>query len=150
LAAAIGLAQLERADEFRSGRQRCAEFYLRNLADIACLDLPVCHGAGDEHAWHLFHVVLNEKSPIERNLFIERLNESGIGTSVHFKPLHRMSYYRDRYGLRAGDYPNAERHWRGVVSLPVYAGLSDAELEYICGTIHDVLRQHPSPPVDPV
>jgi dTDP-4-amino-4,6-dideoxygalactose transaminase len=140
VAAAIGLAQLERAEEFRSGRQRCAEFYRRNLSDIACLDLPVCHGVWEEHAWHLFCVVLNEKSPIERNRFIERLNDSGIGTSVHFKPLHRMSYYRDRYKLRAEDYPNAERHWRGVVSLPVYAGLSQDELAYICGTIHEILK----------
>jgi dTDP-4-amino-4,6-dideoxygalactose transaminase len=137
--AAIGLAQLERAEEFRAARQRCADFYYRELADIACLDLPVCHGAREDHSWHLFCVVLNEKSRIERSRFIELVNEAGIGTSVHYKPLHRMTYYRDRYKLRPEDYPNAERHWRGAVSLPMYPSLSPDELAYVCETVRRIL-----------
>jgi len=133
--AAIGLAQMERADEFRVGRQRCAEFYYKHLAGVAGVDLPVCHGPSADHSWHLFWIVLNEKCPLERNAFIDRVNEAGIGTSVHYKPLHRMTYYRDRYGLKPDDYPNAERHWRGVVTLPVYPGLSDEDLAYICETV---------------
>ena len=137
--AAIGLAQLERAEEFRRGRQRCAEFYYRNLAGVAALDLPLCRGPADDHSWHLFWIVLNEKSPLDRNTFIDRLNEAGIGTSVHYKPLHRMTYYRERYGLRPEDYPVAERHWRGVVTLPVYPALPDSDLAYICETIAGLL-----------
>jgi dTDP-4-amino-4,6-dideoxygalactose transaminase len=139
VAAAIGLAQLERADEFRQERQRCAEFYYKGLAGIPCLDLPVCHGPHEDHSWHLFCVVLNEKCPVERNQFIDLLNEAGIGTSVHYKPLHRMTYYRDRYGLKPEDYPNAERHWRGVVTLPVYPGLKNEELAYVCETVRKLL-----------
>lgn len=139
VAAAIGLAQLERADEFRQERQRCAEYYYKGLAGLSCLDLPVCHAAKESHSWHLFCVVLNEKSPVERNRLIELLNESGIGTSVHYKPLHRMTYYRERYGLRPEDYPNAERHWRGVVTLPVYPGLKEDELAAICEALRRIL-----------
>jgi dTDP-4-amino-4,6-dideoxygalactose transaminase len=135
LAAAIGLAQLERADEFREGRQRCAEFYYQHLAGVKGLDLPICHGPLADHSWHLFCVVLNEQSPLDRNTFIERLNDAGIGTSVHYKPLHRMTYYREQYGLVPATYPNAERHWRGVVTLPVYPSLSDEDLAYVCETI---------------
>jgi dTDP-4-amino-4,6-dideoxygalactose transaminase len=137
--AAIGLAQLERADEYRRERQRCADFYYRELAGIACLDLPVCHGAREDHSWHLFCVVLNEKSRIERSRFIELVNEAGIGTSVHYKPLHRMTYYRDRYKLRPEDFPNAERHWRGAVSLPIYPSLSPDELACVCETVQRIL-----------
>jgi len=137
--AAIGLAQLERAEEFRRGRQRCAEFYFRNLAGVAGLDLPVYRGPAQDHSWHLFWVVLNEKSPLDRDTFIARLNEAGIGTSVHYKPLHRMTYYRERYGLRPEDYPAAERHWRGVVTLPVYPSLLDDDLAYVCRTIITLL-----------
>jgi dTDP-4-amino-4,6-dideoxygalactose transaminase len=140
VAAAIGLAQLERADVLRSERQRCAEFYYRELRGIEEIELPVCHGRLEDHSWHLFWVVLNEKSPVERNRFIELMNDAGIGTSVHYKPLHRMTYYRDRYGLRADDYPAAERHWRGCVSLPIYPSLTDEELAYVCGTIRHILR----------
>ena len=139
--AAIGLAQMERADEFRVGRQRCAEFYYRTLAEVNCLDLPVCRGPHEEHAWHLFCMVVNERSPLDRQALIDKLNDAGIGTSVHYKPLHRMSYYRQHYRLRNEDYPNAERHWRGVVTLPVYPTLSDDDLAYVCGTIKEVLKR---------
>ncbi|MEI8123075.1 MAG: DegT/DnrJ/EryC1/StrS family aminotransferase [bacterium] len=139
--AAIGLAQLERADEFREGRQRCAEFYYKHLADVPGVDLPVCHCPIADHSWHLFWIVLNEKCPLERNTFIDRMNEAGIGTSVHYKPLHRMTYYKERYGLKPGNYPNAERHWRGVVTLPVYPGLSNEDLAYVCETIKKLAGQ---------
>lgn len=130
--AAIGLAQMERADEFREGRQRCATFYYKHLTGVPGVDLPVCHCPSADHSWHLFWIVLNEKCPLERNAFINRMNEAGIGTSVHYKPLHRMSYYKERYSLNPENYPNAERHWRGVVTLPVYPGLSDRDLAFIC------------------
>jgi len=133
--AAIGLAQMERAEEFRVGRQRCAEFYYDHLSGAAGLDLPICHGPHDNHSWHLFWIVLNGKCALDRNTFIERLNEAGIGTSVHYKPLHRMTYYRKRYNLNPSDYPNAERHWQGVITLPVYPGLSNDDLAYICDTV---------------
>jgi dTDP-4-amino-4,6-dideoxygalactose transaminase len=136
--AAIGLAQLERADEFRRERQRCAEYYYHRLADLESLDLPECRCPMEDHAWHLFWVVVNAKAGISRDTFMEKLAEAGIGTSVHYKPLHRMTYYRQQYGLEPEQYPNAERHWNGVVSLPIYPSLTDEELEYICGVIRRV------------
>lgn len=138
--AAIGLAQLEKADYFREQRQRCALFYLNELSKIACLDLPVCKGPIENHAWHLFPVILNSESPVSRNRFIEQMAEKGIGTSVHYKPLHQMSYYREKYGLKNDDFPNAEKIWKGTVSLPIYPGLTDNELYYICNTVKKILE----------
>ena len=129
--AAIGLAQLERADDFRRERQRCAERYYEVLSGLESLDLPVCHGAREDHSWHLFWVVLNDRARITRDALVDTLAEAGIGTSVHYKPLHRMTYYRQRYGLKPEQYPNAERHWKGVVSLPIYPTLSNEEIDYI-------------------
>ena len=137
--AAIGLAQLERADDFRKERHRCAQFYYDQLDDIASIDLPVCKTPMEDHAWHLFWIVLNDQSRISRDSFIEKMSAAGIGTSVHYRPLHRMTYYRDRYGLRPEDFPNAERHWRGAVSLPIYPSLKDEELGYICREIRKIL-----------
>jgi dTDP-4-amino-4,6-dideoxygalactose transaminase len=131
LNAAVGLAQLERADQMRKERQRCFEYYFEHFAAIDCIDLPVIRGCLEDHSCHLFWIVLNENASVPRNRFIELLAEAGIGTSVHYKPLHRMTYYRERYGLRAEDFPNAERHWRGCVSLPVFPGLSNDELAYV-------------------
>ena len=138
-AAAIGLAQLERADWLRAERERCARYYFERLADVTCIDLPLLHVDMADHAWHLFHIVLKDEAPVGRNRFIEEMAEAGIGTSVHYKPLHRMTYYRERYHLRAEDYPNAERMWKGCVSLPIYPALTEDDLAYICQTVKSIL-----------
>jgi dTDP-4-amino-4,6-dideoxygalactose transaminase len=140
LAAALGVAQLERADQLRRERQRCADLYCERLAGLEGLNLPVCHGPREEHAWHLFWIVLNQKSPVRRDRFLELMREAGIATSVHYKPLHRMSYYRDRYDLQPWGYPVAERHWRGAVSLPIYPSLPDGHVEYVCQTIREIVE----------
>ncbi len=139
VAAAIGLAQLERAKQYRSAREHCARFYFDRLAGIDCIDLPLLHCAMADHAWHLFHVILKDGSPVSRDRFIALMAEKGIGTSVHYKPLHRMTYYQERYGLRPEDYPNAERIWKGCVSLPIYPSLTDEALGYICDTMIKIL-----------
>ena len=137
VAAAIGLAQLERAEELRLGRERCARFYLEALAGVGALDLPVIRVPPADHAWHLFPVVLKPGGPLTRNRFIEVLAERGVGTSVHYKPLHRMTYYRERYGLKPEDFPQAERIWQGCVSLPIYPTLSQEDLAYVCQVVRE-------------
>jgi len=146
LAAAIGLAQLERAEEFRRERERCARFYLQELADVAGLDLPDVMVPFADHAWHLFPIVLNGRVSVSRDRFIESLAEQGIATSVHYKPLHRMTYYRQRYGLRAEDFPNAERIWQGCVSLPIYPALTGEDLDHVCRAVKQTLDVHANSP----
>ena len=137
--AAIGLAQLERAEEMRQARQRVAAFYVESLSDVACMDLPEIKVPFEDHAWHLFCIVLKPEAPISRNQFIEKMAEAGIGTSVHYKPLYRMTYYRERYRLSPERFPNSEKIWQGTVSLPIYPTLTEAELEYIVKTIRGLL-----------
>lgn len=129
--AAIGLAQIERLETMRSERQRCAEYYLQHLSELECLDLPTIRVKPEEHAWHLFPIVLKESAPVNRNKLIELLAADNIGTSIHYKPLHRMTYYSERYALNPGEFPNAEALWKGCLSLPIYSLLSNTEMEYI-------------------
>lgn len=138
--AAIGLAQLEMAEVYRKERQRVAEFYFEHLADLDIIDLPVCHVPFEDHAWHLFPIVLNQKAKIRRDEFINKMSEAGIGTSVHYKPLHRMTYYKEKYNLTPEAYPNTERTWKGNVSLPIYPFMTEDELEYVCQNIIDILK----------
>ncbi len=138
--AAIGLAQLEYADEMRLARQKIAEYYYAELSDMEMIDLPGCNVPFENHAWHLFPVVLNEQSPISRNLFIEKMSELGIGTSVHYKPMHRMTYYRNKYNLTPEAFPVAEKIWRGNVSLPIYPLLSQDDLIETVNAIKTILR----------
>lgn len=137
--AAIGLAQLSRAFALRASRQACVEHYYRCLAGLPGVDLPVCRVPFDDHSWHLFWIVLRDDAPVTRNAFIEAMTAAGIGTSVHYKPLHRMTYYRNHYNLTPETFPNAERHWRGCVSLPLYPSMTEADLDYVCQTVKRIL-----------
>ena len=147
LCAAIGIAQLERAGELRDRRQQCAEHYFRELEGVAELTLPAFRCLPEEHAWHLFPVVLNFGGEATRHRVIQHLNGCGIGTSVHYKPLHRMTYYRDRYQLKPTDFPNAERIWSGCISLPLHAWISNEEMFRITNTLKDAVVQVRSNPL---
>ncbi|MDR0704058.1 MAG: DegT/DnrJ/EryC1/StrS family aminotransferase [Planctomycetaceae bacterium] len=137
--AAIGLAQIERAEKFRSERERCARHYFKEFKELQELDLPEIQCDWHEHSWHLFPIVLTEKSRVNRNEFIKQLNERGIGVSVHYKPLHRMTYYRTQYNLLPEDFPNAERRWQGGISLPIFPLMTNEELNYVTSSIKDIL-----------
>jgi dTDP-4-amino-4,6-dideoxygalactose transaminase len=137
--AAIGLAQLERAWELRSERERCARHYFEALKDIPGVELPSLRVPPEDHAWHLFPIVLTPDARVDRNRCIELLAGKGIGTSVHYKPLHRMTYYHRTYDLKPEDFPNAERTWRGCLSLPIYPSLKDEELACVCRALRDIL-----------
>ena len=138
LNAAIGLAQLEQADDFKKERLRVAQYYNKHLADFQWIDLPVCKTDFNEHAWHLYPIVLNEKSAVTRNIFIEKMSAAGIGTSVHYKPLYRMTYYKDTYNLNPKNFPVCEKIWNGNVSLPIFPEMTQEQLEYIIKTISEI------------
>jgi dTDP-4-amino-4,6-dideoxygalactose transaminase len=138
--AAIGLAQLEKAEYFREQRQRCANYYFNELKNLPAIDLPVCSVPMEDHSWHLFPIIIRPESAVSRNEFIQLLAIEGIGCSVHYKPLHRMSYYKETYKLNPEDYPNTEKIWKGTVSLPIYPDLKEAELDFICKTVRRILK----------
>jgi dTDP-4-amino-4,6-dideoxygalactose transaminase len=137
--AAIGLAQLEQAEYLRIGRQRCAEYYYSELSDLITIDMPVCYGAKENHSWHIFPIIIRPEASVTRNEFIEKISNEGIGVSVHYKPIHRMTYYKQTYKLDPIDYPNAEKIWEGTVSLPIYSDLKNEDLDYVCQTVKSLL-----------
>ena len=138
-AAAIGLAQLERLYDMRDARARVADYYNRALADNPYIDLPLSRVPSADHAWHLYSIVIKPNSPINRDTVIAKLAEAGIGTSVHYTPIHRLSYYQEKYNLNPQDYAGAEAYFAGCISLPIYADLTAEELQYIVETIDTIL-----------
>lgn len=136
---ALGLEQLKKANQFWSSRQRIADFYLDRLFTIDELELPPV-GINCQHSWHLFILRIRpELLQIDRNQFIARLKEKGIGTSVHFIPLHLHPYYQHEYGYRIGDFPNAEDAYRGCLSLPIYPDLTPDEMTRIVDAVERVV-----------
>lgn len=140
LAAAIGLGQLEQAENLRMSRQKAVEFYFESLKELDMIDLPIIKCSFEDHAWHLFPIVLNDKAKISRNQLIETLADYGIGTSVHYKPIHQLTYYKERYKLKSEDYPNSEKTWVNNLSLPLYPHMLNEDLEYICNSLKNILK----------
>lgn len=137
LNAAVGLVQLRKADAWRAARQRIAERYLSELAAVPGLLLPTSRVPLESHAWHLFPIVITDDVRMTRDEFIVQLAEDGVSTSVHYRPLHRMSYYRDRYQLDESDFPNAEAYWQGCVSLPIFPSMTPAEVELVIAAVRN-------------
>lgn len=142
---ALGLAQLQKADAFAEARREIASFYIERLAGIDELELPPQAHPDDQHSWHLFILRLRpEIAGISRNEFIQALKDRGIGSSVHFIPLHLHPYYQRTYGYRAGDLPNAEDAYSRCLSLPIYPDLSVEERERVVSAVEEVLFESPA------
>ncbi|MCA0177983.1 MAG: DegT/DnrJ/EryC1/StrS family aminotransferase [Proteobacteria bacterium] len=138
IAAALGAEQLKRLPAFLARRQQLAARYQAALADLPLI-LPPDAPAGGTHAWHLYVVRLAEGAPMDRDTFIERLYAAGIGCSVHYVPLHLHPYWRDRYGLTPAQFPQSQRAFERMVSLPLFTAMSDAEAERVVAAVRAVL-----------
>lgn len=135
IASAIGLSQLERASSMAERRADIASTYLDAFRPMNAFALPSSQ-QDRTHAWHLFHLRLApEFGPEDRDRVIEFLREQGIGTSVHFIPLHVHSYYREQYRFDASDFPGAMSIFDRCLSLPIYSGLTDGEIMRIIGAV---------------
>lgn len=138
VAAALGIQQLRRVHEMRDRRELLARRYDEAFADLP-LRLPA-HAPGDDlHAWHLYVIRLLPEAPVDRDTFIEQMSAKGIGTSVHFIPLHRHPYWRDTYGLRVEDFPFADEVYSQVVSLPLYSRMTDSDQERVITAVREIL-----------
>ena len=138
VAAAMGVEQLARLPQFVQRRQHLAARYQAQLADLP-LVLPADAPAGDAHAWHLYVVRLAPGGRAGRDEIIQALSERGIGTSVHYVPLHRQPYWRDRYQLTPARFPHAEAAYQCMLSLPLFTAMHDADQDRVIGALHELL-----------
>lgn len=138
IAAAIGIHQLARAEEMRRERESIARFYLEELADVREIELPI-EDESRIHAWHLFPIklVLRQLS-IDRNEFIDELKRAGVMCSVHWRPLHLHPYYLETFGWRSEDFPSATAVWERLISLPIFPGMRDDEVEHVVHTVRTI------------
>ena len=122
LAASIGIEQLKKIDSFTSKRRLLANFYLENLP-MDRLDTQITAENINQHSCHLFIIKLKNSSMNKRNELINFLSKKGIGTSVHYIPLHRQPYWKHKYNLKSTCFPNAELVYKSSISLPLYPSL---------------------------
>ncbi|MBZ5501197.1 MAG: DegT/DnrJ/EryC1/StrS aminotransferase family protein [Acidobacteriia bacterium] len=141
LQAALGLAQLAKCDSMRNARARVAEEYSRLLMDQDAFTLASVP-PGHQHAWHLYVVEVNPLAlRIHRDQVMEELKERGIGSSVHFIPLHLHPLYQKQLGYCTGQFPNAEDRFERALSLPIYPDMTPDELGRVVEALRDIARR---------
>lgn len=141
IAAALGLVQLGRAEEFGQTRARLAARYDAAFADLPLI-LPPHAAPGDRHSWHLYIVRLSDDAALDRDGFVAGLQDAGIGISVHYRPLHQMSVWaerRARHGHNRTGFPGADDVFAREVSLPLFMAMSEAEQDYVIAAVRRLL-----------
>lgn len=141
IAAAMGLAQLRKADRMWQRRRQIASEYNHAFAGLSQLQIPVDR-QDCQHAWHLYTLRLNlEQLNVSRSQFINQLKDLNIGTSVHFIPLHIHPYYRTLYGYQPDDFPVAHDEYQRVVSLPLYSKMSDKDVQDVIYAVSELVTR---------
>jgi UDP-4-amino-4,6-dideoxy-N-acetyl-beta-L-altrosamine transaminase len=140
--ASLGIHQLQKLEIFQKRREEIVKAYNQAFAGLDAVVPPFVQ-PGVKHAWHLYVIkIVPERLKIDRNRFIEALKEEGVGTSVHFIPVHLHPYYREKFGFKRGDFPRAEEAYDRVISLPLYPKMSDEDVGHVIEAVRKVATRY--------
>jgi dTDP-4-amino-4,6-dideoxygalactose transaminase len=137
LLASIGLGQLKRLPEFNEKRRVLAGHYTRAFAGLPQIETPAVREDVTSN-WHLYVIRLND-AKVSRAELAAGLKERGIGTSVHYYPVHYHPYYRERFGFQPGDYPVCEAEFERILSLPLFPKMSEGDVERVVGAVGEIV-----------
>ena len=124
---ALGISQLKHVPQWTARRQQIAQRYDKAFAAIKGVT-PLAKRSDVSHAYHLY-VVLIDGLKASRDEVFNALRAEGIGVNVHYIPVHLHPYYRENFGTKKGQFPNAEKAYEQMLSLPIFAGMSDSDAE---------------------
>ncbi len=134
LDAAYAIAQLKKTDSFIKRRQEIAKIYEEKLKDVKHITiLPYKEG----HIYTQFIIKISRN----RDAFARALKEKGVSTALNYIPLHLLSYYKNKYSYKITAFPNALHNYQQILSLPIYASLSNEDLDYICNCVIEVAKE---------
>ena len=123
-------------------RTNIAKTYTDQFSNISAINLPITKPE-NRNAWHLYVIQIKpEQLKINRETFIDKLKEYNIGTSVHFIPLHRHPYYKNKFGYSFKEFPNSESIYRNSISLPIYPKMTAADVDYVIETIKHLISTY--------
>jgi len=139
IACALGSQQLKKLEANLSQRRKIAERYTAAFREIPKLVLPAVRQNANP-AWHLFPIRLDGvKLKADRAQVFRALRAENIGVNVHYIPVHRHPYYSERFGYRGGEYPVAEDAYERLISLPMFHGMSDQDVEDVIRAVDKVI-----------
>ncbi|MGB9460577.1 MAG: DegT/DnrJ/EryC1/StrS family aminotransferase [Candidatus Acidiferrum sp.] len=135
LQSAMGLVQLAKNDDMKQAREEIARRYSAAFSSLGELVIPVVR-QDRSTSWHLYVLRLRlDRLNKDRNGFIQALHQRGVSCSVHFIPLHLQPYYQRAFGYKHGDFPIAEREYHSCFSLPIYPGMTEAEINHVISAV---------------
>jgi perosamine synthetase len=137
VAAAIGVAQLERVDELLADRSRVAALYAERLEGIEGLDLPCPDRALARRSWFVYVVQLPPE--LDRDSVIRALTERGIAAKAYLPCIHLQPFYRERFGFRGGEFPVAEGVAARSLALPFFTGLTETQVDRVCDALRELV-----------
>lgn len=136
---ALGVAQLREANNFWNRRKEIALKYIDAFSDITGLSLPPDDPMG-LHSWHLFRITIDpQKAKVGRDTLCEELKERKIGSSLHFIPIYEHSFYRTKFKYNREDYPNANKMYSQVLSIPLFAGMKNEDVDDVIRAVRESL-----------
>lgn len=139
--AALALSQLTRLDEFIAARRLLVDRYEASLGPLRGLLSPIPHKKGCTAAWHLYPVLIDfDRAELDRAAVVARLREQGIGTMVHYIPVHQQPYYRTRYGMLV--LPGAEAYYARTLSLPLFVGMTEEDVTRVVAALTSVFDRN--------
>lgn len=138
LQGAVGLVQMEKLDSFIAERQKWADYYRGELANISWLRMPEQPVSG-RHAWQAFTTYVDPASaPLPRNVIMERLQTAGIATRPGTHAVHMLGYYRDRFGIRPGDFPGAFDCDSNTMAIPLHNRMNQDDYAYVVNKLKHI------------
>jgi perosamine synthetase len=138
ISCALGVAQLERLDQMLAERARVARLYTEALAGVEGLSLPCPDGGGDRRSWFVYVVQL--PPGVDRDATVGEMRERGVDTKPYLPAIHLMSFYRERFGHREGEFPVCEDVAGRSLALPFFPELTDAEVERVVESLRAVIE----------
>jgi dTDP-4-amino-4,6-dideoxygalactose transaminase len=139
--AAIGNSQLKELAEFLRRRNTLAARYQDALSDWQQWTLPFSPAYPHFHSWHIYTPLINEEvTHINRDQFMQAMKERNIGTGLHYRAVHLYPYYRQIFGFKLGDFPQAEDVCKRIVSLPLFPSMTDAEHDRVLDVMYSIFH----------
>jgi dTDP-4-amino-4,6-dideoxygalactose transaminase len=139
--AALGLAQLDRLEEFKTRRDEIISAYETAFADVSGLRTPP-EPTNADPMYHLYAVEVGEEFGCDRKEFVNALHAENLGVQVHYVPLHYHPYFQEEFGYAEGDFPETERVYDGLVSLPLHAEMDDKDIEDVITAVRRLHEYH--------
>jgi perosamine synthetase len=139
IACALGISQLGKLEANLARRRQIAAQYFKAFSDLSAVEVPAVRREVDP-AWHLFPIRIKpERLSAGRADVFRALRAENLGVNVHYVPVHTHPYYRDRFGYRGGEYPVAEDAYQRLISLPMFHGMSDRDVEDVIAAVKKVV-----------